>query len=92
MEQLINEYNECVKEAVRKVTFKFAFTLAGVGLSLAGATFNPLVGAGALLSLVQFAAFDGKPVIEAGESKAAAMFHTVEFERASIPRKLRMVI
>lgn len=92
MEHLIDEYNTCVKNSVKKYAFRVAFTIAGVGISLAGAAFNPLSATGALLSLVQFAAFDGKPVIEAGESKPAAMFHAVEFERASIPRKLRMVI
>jgi hypothetical protein len=92
MEHLIDEYNTCVKNAVKKYAFRVVFTLAGVAISLAGTVFNPFSATGAVLSLVQFAAFDGKPVIEAGESKPAAMFHTVELDRASISKKLRMVI
>lgn len=92
MDSLVDKYNEYVKKAVGKVAFKFAFTVAGIGLSLAGAGFNPLVAAGALLSLVQFAAFDGKPVIEDETIKPAAMFHTVEYSRANIYHKIRTFI
>ncbi len=92
METLIDTYNSCVKKAVRKVAYKFAFTIAGVGLSLAGAALNPLVAAGAVLTIIQFAAFDGRPIVEAGESKPAAMFHTVAYKRGGINQKLRTLL
>jgi len=78
MDQLIDEYNACVKKAVRKVYYKYAFTVAGIALAgLAGTLVNPLASAGALLSIVQFATFDRKPAVNAGESEPAAMFHDI---------------
>jgi hypothetical protein len=79
IEQLTHEYNVIVKKAEKKVYYRFAFTIGGIGLDLAGAALgNPVAGASALLAIVQFATFDKKPVIEAGDSKAVAMFHDVE--------------
>lgn len=79
IEQLIDEYNSCVKKAMREVYYKFVFTVAGIALSLVGAAaLNPLVATGALLSIVQFATLDRKPVIQAGKSEPAAMFHDVK--------------
>ncbi|MCP4611774.1 MAG: hypothetical protein GY845_23945 [Planctomycetes bacterium] len=79
IEQLSFEYNDIVKDAVKKVYYRFAFTLGGVALGLVGAGLgNPIAGVSALLALVQFATFDRKPVIEAGETRAAAMFHDIK--------------
>jgi hypothetical protein len=77
MNQLIIDYNESVRKAVKTVYYKYAFTLAGIGLSLAGTVLNPLALAGAFVSIVKFATFDRKPVVSAGESEPAAMFHDV---------------
>jgi len=77
MDQMIHEYNTCVKSAVRKVRYEFVFAVAGVGLGLAGALLNPLAVGGALVSLVRFATLDRKPVVQAGENSPAAMFHDV---------------
>jgi hypothetical protein len=92
MEELIKKYNNCVKKAVRTVAYKFAFTIAEVGLSLVGATLNPVIASGAALSIMKFAAFDARPVIEAEESKPAAMFHTAAYKRAGVYQKLRTFI
>ncbi len=77
MNELISNYNDCVKKAVKKVYYRYAFTLAGIGLSLAGGLLNPLVLTGAFLSIVQFATFDKKPIVNAAESGPAAMFHDI---------------
>jgi hypothetical protein len=78
MDQLIDDYNSCVKKAVKKVYYKYAFTVAGIVLpGLAGAFVNPLASAGAFLTIMQFALFDKKPVVSAGESEPAAMFHDI---------------
>lgn len=77
MEQLVEEYNDCVRAASRKTTYRLAFTLAGTGLSLAAAPFAPLALAGAFVGLVQFATLDRRPVVEPGEAAPAAMFHDV---------------
>lgn len=79
MHYLIGVYNDIVKKAVRKVYLKAAFTLAGVSLGIAGATlWNPIALASSVLAVVEFATFDRKPVIEAGEAAPAAMFHDIE--------------
>ncbi len=79
MEQLIDEYNHCVTKGFRDVYVKFAFTVATITLGIAGAaTLNPLVAASAILALVQFTTLDSQPVIQAGKSEPAAMFHDVK--------------
>ncbi len=79
IEQLTHEYNLIVKKAEKKVYYRFAFTIGGIGLGLAGAALgSPVAGASALLAIAQFATFDKKPAIEAGNSKAVAMFRDVE--------------
>ena len=79
MDQMIEAYNRSVEKAVKNVFYKFAFTIGGVGLTLAAAgLFNPLATASAVLALVKFATFDKKPLIEPGLNAPAAMFHDVE--------------
>lgn len=79
MDQMIEAYNRSVERAIKTVYYKYAFTIAGIALGLAGAAIgNPLWTASSLLSIVQFATLDRKPVIEAGENAPAAMFHDVE--------------
>ena len=79
MDVMVKAYNRCVESAVKDVYYKFAFTLAGIGLGLAGAgLLNPLAAGSALLALVKFAKFDRQPVIKPGENAPAAMFHDVE--------------
>jgi hypothetical protein len=78
MEKMVQSYNEAVEKASNNVYYKFAYTIAGVALTLAAAPPGAiLAGVGALLAVVRFATFDRKPVVEAGESKPAAMFHAI---------------
>jgi len=75
--ELVEAYNRCVKKTSKKVDQKFGFMIGGVALSLAGAVMsgNVLPIFGAFLSFVSFRMLDGKPAIDAGRSKPAAMFH-----------------
>jgi hypothetical protein len=75
--ELVQGYNRCVEKAVRKVDRKFAFMLGGIAVSLAGAiaAMNPLPVVGALITFVSFKLLDGKPAIDAGRNRPAAMFH-----------------
>ena len=82
MEELVNEYNQCVQAAGQEVLWKFAYTLGGIGVQLGTAlvvgTAGPTAlaaGAGAMIALARFAKFDRKPVIRAGEAAPAAVFH-----------------
>ena len=76
MEELIQEYNRCVERAAGQVYWKFAFTIGGIALGLAGASLgSPLAAASALLSLAAFTTLDRKQVVEPGDSRPAAMFH-----------------
>ncbi len=78
MEKMVQSYNEAVEKAVHKVYYKFAYTIAGVAVGLAAAPPGAiLAGVSALLAVVQFATFDRKVVVDAGESKPAAMFHEI---------------
>jgi len=74
---MIKAYNKCVKKAVKKVYYKFGFTVAGIALTGAVLS-NPWIAAGAVLKMVQFATLERKPVIDAGANEAAAMFHDVQ--------------
>lgn len=78
LDEMIVNYNDCVKKAVKKVYYKFAFTIGGIAIGLVGGMFAPIATAGAFLSIVQFATLDRKPVIEGSENKAAAMFHDIK--------------
>ena len=78
MEQYLKQYNDVVNHAEHEVYWKFAFTVIPIGLSIAGATLvTPCMAAGALFSIAQFVKFDRKPVIQAGECEAAAMFYDI---------------
>jgi hypothetical protein len=78
MDQMVEAYNRSVEQATRTVYYKFAFTVAGVALGLAAAPLSvPFATATVLLSVVQFATLDRRPVIEPGENAPAAMFHDV---------------
>lgn len=80
MDELIGEYNDCVKKAVKKVYFNFAFTLGTVALGIAGlALGSPLAIGSAFIAVTKFALLDSKPDIKASEeSKPAAMFHDIK--------------
>jgi hypothetical protein len=79
MEEMVAKYNQCVERAVKTVYYKFAFAVAAAGLALAAAPLGaPLAGVAAMCSLVQFATLDRKPVVDAGESAPAALFHDVK--------------
>jgi len=75
--ELVDRYNDKVKEAVKTVRWRFAFTIfaGGLGFVTGGAG---AAGAAAALSLVQFIKLDRKPVIEAGSAQPVAMFHDIE--------------
>ena len=79
MNQLVERYNERVKEAMGKVYLKYAFTVCAAVLGLAGAALgDPLASSSAVLALVQFGTLESKPAIEAGQAAPAAMFHDVK--------------
>jgi hypothetical protein len=82
MEQLVNDYNRCVEQATKERWYKFAFTVAAVAISLAGAALTPLSAGGAFLAFAKFAKYDMKLNVQAGEAEAAAMFHDVSKLRA----------
>jgi len=78
MDQLVASYNRSVQKATRNVYYRFAFTIAGVALGLAAAPVSlGFASATVLLAVAQFTTLDRKPVIEAGESAPAAMFHDI---------------
>jgi len=86
LDQLLEKYNARVKEASDRVKYSLVFTIAGIGVVLAGALLaSPLASApfalaagGSVLQLVRFSSLERKPVIAPGEAKPAAMFHEVE--------------
>jgi hypothetical protein len=80
MAQYIEEYNLATKRAVRKVYTKFAFTLIPIAITAVAGPLTLVAGAGAIANLVKFWIYDRKPVVEAGESQAAAMLHTIHEE------------
>jgi hypothetical protein len=77
LRELVEGYNRAVEKAVRKVNRKFVFVIGSIAVSLAGAviSMNPLPAVGALITFVSFATLDGKPAIDPGRYRAAAMFH-----------------
>ncbi len=80
MAQYVDEYNVATKKAVGRVYTKFAFTLVPIALTALGGPIGTAVAAGSIANLVRFWIFDRKPVIEAAENEAAAMFHTIRKE------------
>jgi hypothetical protein len=80
MAQYVHEYNAATKKAERDVYTKFAFTLVPVLATALAGPIAPAVGVGAIANLVRFWVYDRKPVVKAGDSQAAAMFHTVQQE------------
>ncbi len=75
--EMTDAYNAAVLAATKKVYWKFAFTVFGIGLGFAtGGAAG--AAASAALSLIQFAALDRTPAIDPGRSAPAAMFHDVE--------------
>lgn len=79
MDQMVEAYNRCVERASRQVYYKFAFTVASLALGLAAAPLSvPFATATVLLSMVQFATLDRRPVMEPGENAPAAMFHAAK--------------
>jgi len=78
LDNLIDDYNDCVKSATKSTIYRYIFTIAGIALSLAGgAIYNPMAAIGAIISVVPILTFDRKPVINAGDAEPAAMFHDV---------------
>jgi hypothetical protein len=80
MAQYVHEYGEATKKAVRNVYIKFGFTLVPIALGALAGPLAPAVAAGEIANLVRFWIFDRKPVVQAGKSEAAAMFHTTREE------------
>jgi hypothetical protein len=78
MDEMLAKYNAIVKKAVKDVYWKYAITVAGIGLNVAGAPANPFVAGGALITLGGFAKMSAKPVIYAGSYGPAAMWHDFE--------------
>jgi hypothetical protein len=81
MHELLEGYNACVQRAMKeKVRRKFAFTVCSIGLQLASALVsgNPLPAVSALVQFISFKALDGRPPIDPGKSRPAAMFYDVK--------------
>jgi hypothetical protein len=74
---LTEEYNQAVLAATKKVYWKYAFMVCGVG---AGFVFGALPGAAAAASIAvaRFWMFDRKPDAVNDASRPAAMFHDIE--------------
>lgn len=74
---LTEDYNAAVQAATKKVYWKYAFMVCGVG---AGFAFGALPGAtaAASLALARFWMFDRKPDAVNDASRPAAMFHDIE--------------
>ena len=78
MEHYLQQYNDVVRQAKGELCWRFVFTVVPIGLRIAVATLvTPLMAAGALVSLTRFVEFVRKPVIQAGECAAAAMFYDI---------------
>jgi hypothetical protein len=77
LSQLSEDYNAAVQAATRKVYWKYAFMVCGVG---AGFAFGAVPGAAAAasLALTRFWMFDRKPDAVTDASRPAAMFHDIE--------------
>ncbi len=82
---MADAYNAEVRKAAKKVYWRLAFTVCGIGLGFATGGVVAAT-ASAALSLVQFGMLDSKPAIEAGNAEPAAMFHDVE-ERVGLKLK-----
>lgn len=88
MAQYVAEYNAATKGAVDQVHAKFAFTLFPIAITALAGLFDPTVldpiapaaGMVHIANLVRFWVFDRKPVVQAGDSQAAAMFHAAQWE------------
>jgi hypothetical protein len=88
IEELIDRYNTLVTKANHKVTYRLVFTVVTTGLALTGAllaspiasTPFSLAAASSGLSLARFATLERSPVVTAGETAPAAMFHEVEWK------------
>jgi len=86
LEELIDRYNSLVAKAHKKVAYRLIFTVITVGLSMTSALLgNPIVSvpfsltaASSGFSLVRFATLEKSPVVTAGETEPAAMFHEIE--------------
>ncbi len=80
MAEYVEEYNAATKKAVGTVYKKFAFTLIPIGISALGGPLALAGAVGGIANLIRFWIFDRKPVVQAGQSGAAAMFHTIREE------------
>lgn len=77
LSQLTEDYNAAVQAATKKVYWKYAFMICGIG---AGFAFGAVPGAAAAasLALTRFWMFDRKPDAVTDASRPAAMFHDIE--------------
>jgi hypothetical protein len=86
LDDLIEEYNDCVKSEMRKIKYRYAFTIGGAAFAVVGgllhdplSTISGLISAGgSAISLGQLFTLDGRPAINAGDAEPAAMFHDVQ--------------
>ena len=83
MDKMLTKYNAIVEKAVKDVYWRYAFTVAGIGLSLAAAPAGLFTAGGALITMGGFAKMSAKPVIYAGSYGPAAMWH--DFENVQKP-------
>lgn len=81
--EMLAKYNGIVEKAVKDVYWRYAFTVAGIGLSLAATPVGPFTAGGALTTMGGFAKMSAKPVIYAGPYGPAAMWH--DFENVQKP-------
>ncbi len=83
MDQYLRDFERVANKAKIDVYWKYAFMVIPAALGVATAALGlPLVLAGAngFVSIMQFAKFDSKPKIDAGECEAAAMIHDIREE------------
>ena len=86
LEDLIDQYNELVKKADQRVSYRLVFTVIAVGLTVAGPLLAgplasipfALAAASSGVQLDRFATLDRSTVIQAGKAAPAAMFHQID--------------
>ena len=80
MAQYVDEYNAATKRAMKTVHTKFAFTLIPIAVSALAGPLGTVAAIGSVANLVRLWIFDRKPIVQAREAEAAAMFHAAHGE------------
>ncbi|MFX1283226.1 MAG: hypothetical protein ACFFB5_06205 [Promethearchaeota archaeon] len=78
MNELVQQYNDIIKNAKKVRKYKLAFTLIKSGISAAAAAFVPIAVGLAFVDIAHFLFFDRKLQFDPGENKPAAMIHDIQ--------------